>query len=96
MLLGSITSIKGLSFIPTLDLLDSASKLVGKAGDKEQGLLTSILAELDNRSDLLEADPSTLLKLAVVVINKAGEDDGKISKDLILKATANSKSTKRV
>jgi hypothetical protein len=89
LLLGSITSIKGLSFIPTLELLDSASKLVGKAGDKEQGLLASILSELEGRTDLLEADPTVLLKLAVIVINKAGEDDGQISKDLILKATTN-------
>lgn len=96
LLLGSITSTKGLSSIPTLELLDSASKLVGKAGDKEQGLLTSILVELDTRMDLLEADPIVLLKLAVTVINKAGEDDGQISKDIILKATSTAKGIKRV
>jgi hypothetical protein len=96
LLLGAITSTKGLSNIPTLELLDSASKLTGKAGDKEQGLLASILAELDGRTDLLEADPTVLLKLAVIVINKAGEDDGQISKDIILKATASTKGAKRV
>lgn len=96
LLLAGITSTKGLSYISTIELLDSASKLVGKAGDKEQGLLASILSELESRTDLLEADPTVLLKLAVIVINKAGEDDGQISKDIILKATAFTKGAKRV
>lgn len=96
LLLNGITSTKGLHYITTLELLDSASKLVGKAGDREQGLLASILAELDTRTDLLKEDPTVLLKLAVTVINKSGEDDGHISKDIILKATSSIKGLKRV
>jgi hypothetical protein len=95
-LLDSITSTKALEKTFTEDLLEAASKLVSKAGDKEQGLLTSILNEIKIREDIGEIDPAKLLELSVVVINKAGEDDGEITKDIILKASKTGAKVKRV
>ena len=95
-LLDSITSTKTLEKTFTADLLEAASKLVSKAGDKEQGLLSSILNEIKTREDIGEIDPAKLLELSVIVINKSGEDDGEITKDTILKANKAGAKVKRI
>jgi hypothetical protein len=95
-LLDSIIFTKSLERITTEELLESASKLVSKAGDREQGLLSSILDEVKLREDIMDIDPAKLLELSVVVINKAGEENGEITKDTILKASKAGVKVRRV
>jgi hypothetical protein len=72
-LLSTVNSNNGLEQIETIDLIESATKLVGKAGDTEQGLLDSIVTELGKRNNLDELSMGQLLSFAVVTINKIGQ-----------------------
>jgi hypothetical protein len=72
-LLSTVDNNNGLEQVETIDLIESATKLVGKAGDTEQGLLGSIVAELGKRNNLDELSMGQLLSFAVVTINKIGQ-----------------------
>ena len=80
-ILGAIGDTSALEGIDTYELLLSASKLIGRPGDKEIGLLNDILDEVSQRTDLKEVPPALLLSLSVAVINKVGEATGEVSKD---------------
>jgi hypothetical protein len=88
-LIEAIEDTSALENIETYDLLLNASKLIGKPGDKEVGLLNNILTEVKLREDIKEVPADLLLNLTVSIINKTGEKQEGVTKEEILKNKAN-------